>query len=92
MHKKLAKKRKVVEEIDKSSSISYSIQTDKLNRNSDIQRMEDETQISAHFEDYHERGRNSKQIDSFFKYFEFEIKIVEQVELSDCSYTRNHPF
>lgn len=33
-----------------------------------------------------------KSIDQYFKYFEFEIKVVEQVELSECSYTRNQPF
>jgi len=33
-----------------------------------------------------------KSVDQYFKYFEFEIKIVEQLDLSECSYTRNHPF
>lgn len=47
--------------------------------------------MSIHYEDYANRA-NLNIEDNEFKYYEFELKIIDQQDLSDCSYAKSHIF
>ena len=47
--------------------------------------------MSAHYGDYPNRANNTFE-DNEYNYFEFELKIIDQQELSDCSYAKSHIF
>lgn len=47
-----------------------------------------DSEMNVHYDDYPNRA-NIMFEDNEYNYFEFELKIIDQQELSDCSYAKS---